>query len=148
MSIIASFEPRLCSHTSHSPGPAERERVVRPFKIAGLLGAFNVFALIRGGGTTGQSGALSLGIAKALAAHVPDVEPLLRKGKPMCSPCHCATDLLTMYFLNKAKLLRRDPRMVERKKTGLAKARKAVRFHCCLRVCVFFLLTAKILCSV
>ncbi|GBE81021.1 hypothetical protein SCP_0307440 [Sparassis crispa] len=82
---------------------ADRERVVRPFKIAGLVGAFNVFALVRGGGTTGQSGAISLAIAKALVAHVPDVELILRR----------------------AKLLRRDPRMVERKKTGLAKARKA-----------------------
>ncbi|OBZ67169.1 37S ribosomal protein S9, mitochondrial [Grifola frondosa] len=82
---------------------SDRERVIRPFKIAGLLGAYNVFALARGGGTTGQSGAVSLGIAKALAAHVPDVEVLLRR----------------------AKLLRRDPRMVERKKTGRAKARKA-----------------------
>ncbi|PCH43608.1 ribosomal protein S5 domain 2-like protein [Wolfiporia cocos MD-104 SS10] len=81
----------------------DRERIIRPFRIAGLIGAYNVFALVRGGGTTGQSGAVSLGVAKALAAHAPDVEPLLKK----------------------AKLLRRDPRMVERKKTGRAKARKA-----------------------
>ncbi|KAI9060255.1 ribosomal protein S5 domain 2-like protein [Trametes sanguinea] len=85
------------------PHLIDRERVVRPFRIAGLLGAYNVFALVRGGGNTGQSGAIALGIAKALAAHVPDVEPLLRK----------------------AKLLKRDPRSVERKKTGRAKARKA-----------------------
>ncbi|KZT72125.1 ribosomal protein S5 domain 2-like protein [Daedalea quercina L-15889] len=79
----------------------DRERVTLPFKIAGLVGAYNVFALVRGGGSTGQSGALSLGIAKALAAHEPDVAPILQK----------------------AKLLRRDPRMVERKKTGRKKAR-------------------------
>ncbi|KAI0775655.1 ribosomal protein S5 domain 2-like protein [Trametes elegans] len=85
------------------PHLTDRERIVRPFRIAGLLGAYNVFALVRGGGSTGQSGALALGIAKALAAHAPDVEPLLRK----------------------AKMLKRDPRMVERKKTGRAKARKA-----------------------
>ncbi|KZT10962.1 ribosomal protein S5 domain 2-like protein [Laetiporus sulphureus 93-53] len=85
------------------PNPADRERIVRPFRLTGLVGAYNVFALVRGGGTTGQSGAVSLGIAKALVAHAPDVESLLKK----------------------AKLLRRDPRMVERKKTGLAKARKA-----------------------
>ncbi|EMD37344.1 hypothetical protein CERSUDRAFT_94357 [Gelatoporia subvermispora B] len=82
---------------------ADRETVVRPFKVAGLLGAFNVFAIVRGGGTTGQSGAISLGIARAIVAHVPEVEQVLRK----------------------AKLLRRDPRMVERKKTGMAKAREA-----------------------
>ncbi|KAK2464238.1 hypothetical protein APHAL10511_003695 [Amanita phalloides] len=84
------------------PLPADRERITRPFKVAGLLGAYNVFAIVRGGGTTGQSGAIAHGIAKGLAAHQPDIESLLKK----------------------VKLLRRDPRMVERKKTGLAKARK------------------------
>jgi small subunit ribosomal protein S9 len=59
--------------------PADREKIVRPFKLAGLLGAYNVFALVRGGGTTGQAGALAQGIAKGLAAHVPDVEPVLRR---------------------------------------------------------------------
>ena len=63
-----------------SPHVSDRERVVRPFRIAGLIGAYNVFAIVRGGGSTGQSGALTLAIAKALAAHAPDVEPLLRKG--------------------------------------------------------------------
>ncbi|KAF9469929.1 SSU ribosomal protein S9P [Collybia nuda] len=84
------------------PVPADRERIIRPLKIAGVLGAYNVFSIVRGGGTTGQSGALSHGIAKALVAHEPELENVLRK----------------------AKLMRRDPRMVERKKTGLAKARK------------------------
>lgn len=63
-----------------SPNVADRERIVRPFRIAGLIGAFNVFALVRGGGSTGQSGALTLGIAKGIAAHAPEVEPFLRKG--------------------------------------------------------------------
>ena len=63
-----------------SPVVVDRERVIRPFKVAGLLGAYNVFAIARGGGTTGQSGAVSLAIAKGLAAHVPDVEAMLRKG--------------------------------------------------------------------
>lgn len=84
------------------PIPADRERITRPFKVAGVLGAYNVFALVRGGGTSGQSGALAHGIAKALVAHEPKLDLVLRR----------------------AKLLRRDPRMVERKKTGLAKARK------------------------
>ncbi|KAI9456517.1 ribosomal protein S9/S16-domain-containing protein [Lactarius psammicola] len=82
--------------------PTDRERVVRPLKLAGALGAFNVFAIVRGGGTTGQAGALAHGIAQGIVAHVPEVDPILRK----------------------AKLMKRDPRMVERKKTGLAKARK------------------------
>ncbi|KAJ7091202.1 ribosomal protein S9/S16-domain-containing protein [Mycena epipterygia] len=84
------------------PIPADRERAVRPLKVTGLLGAFNVFSLVRGGGTTGQSGALAHGIAKGLLVHNTDLANLMRR----------------------TKLLRRDPRMVERKKTGRAKARK------------------------
>ncbi|KXN91034.1 37S ribosomal protein S9, mitochondrial [Leucoagaricus sp. SymC.cos] len=84
------------------PIPADRARVTRPLKVAGALGAYNIFALVRGGGTTGQSDALSQGIAKGLVAHNPALETPFRR----------------------SKLSRRDPRMVERKKTGLAKARK------------------------
>ncbi|KAF7979864.1 hypothetical protein HWV62_40629 [Athelia sp. TMB] len=82
--------------------PADREKVIRPLKLAGVLGGYNVFTLVRGGGTTGQSGAIAHGISKGLAAHEPKIADILKR----------------------AKLLRRDPRMVERKKTGLAKARK------------------------
>jgi small subunit ribosomal protein S9 len=62
------------------PIPADRERIIRPLKIAGVLGAYNVFSIVRGGGTTGQSGALSHGIAKGLAAHEPELETVLRRG--------------------------------------------------------------------
>lgn len=65
----------------YSPHVSDRERIIRPFRVAGLIGAYNVFALVRGGGSTGQSGAVALGVAKALAAHAPEVEPLLRKGQ-------------------------------------------------------------------
>ncbi|KAI0697237.1 ribosomal protein S5 domain 2-like protein [Cytidiella melzeri] len=85
------------------PIAKDRETVIRPLQLAGLLGAFNVFALVRGGGTTGQSGAVAVGLARGLAAHVPAIADILKK----------------------AKLLRRDPRMVERKKTNLRKARAA-----------------------
>ncbi|THV02427.1 SSU ribosomal protein S9P [Dendrothele bispora CBS 962.96] len=84
------------------PQPADRERIVYPLKVAGVLGKYNIFTIARGGGTTGQSGAIAHGIAKGIFAHESDVGDVLRR----------------------AKLLRRDPRMVERKKTGLAKARK------------------------
>lgn len=63
------------------PLPGDREKIVRPFKLSGLLGAYNVFALVRGGGTTGQAGALAQGIAKGLAAHDPSVELVLRRCK-------------------------------------------------------------------
>ncbi|KAF8160793.1 ribosomal protein S9/S16-domain-containing protein [Crassisporium funariophilum] len=85
------------------PLPADREKITRPLKVAGVLGKYNVFAIVRGGGTSGQSGALAHGIAKGVVAHEPELETMFRR----------------------AKLTWRDPRMVERKKTGLAKARKA-----------------------
>jgi small subunit ribosomal protein S9 len=72
---------------------ADRERVVRPLKLAGVLGAFNVFAIVRGGGTTGQAGALAHGIAQGIVAHVPEIDTILRKGEtlpssPPYSPSH------------------------------------------------------------
>jgi small subunit ribosomal protein S9 len=66
---------------TYFPNTVDRLRVVRPFKVSGLFGAFNVFALVRGGGTTGQAGAIAHGIAKNIAAHVPEVEIVLRRGK-------------------------------------------------------------------
>ncbi|KAH9485123.1 37S ribosomal protein S9, mitochondrial [Psilocybe cubensis] len=83
--------------------PADRERITRPFKVAGVLGKYNVFAIVRGGGISGQAGALAHGIAKAIVAHEPDREVMFRR----------------------AKLTYRDPRMVERKKTGRRGARSA-----------------------
>jgi small subunit ribosomal protein S9 len=66
------------------PISADRERVVRPLKVAGLLGAYNIFALVRGGGTSGQSGAVTQGVAKGLAAQElalgrPEVALMMKK---------------------------------------------------------------------
>ncbi|GJJ06329.1 hypothetical protein Clacol_000520 [Clathrus columnatus] len=94
------------------PNIIDRQRVVRPFKLSGTFGEFNVFALVRGGGTTGQAEAIAHGIAKNLVAHHPELELILKRG----GSCFCL-------FVG-SKVLKRDPRMVERKKTGLAKARK------------------------
>ena len=66
--------------------PRDRERVLRPFTLTGLLGAYHVFAIVRGGGTSGQSGAVSHGIAKGLLAHEPDVELILRRGQFLSPP--------------------------------------------------------------
>ncbi|KAL7422439.1 37S ribosomal protein S9, mitochondrial [Cryptotrichosporon argae] len=87
---------------AHFSRVADREAVLRPFTLTGLVGAYNVFALVRGGGTTGQAGAVALGVARALAQIRGDVKDVLE---------------------NDGALMR-DTRMVERKKTGLAKARK------------------------
>lgn len=88
----------------HFTRPVDRETVLRPLRVTGLVGAFNVFALARGGGSTGQAGAIALGIGRALALLRDDAVPALR------------SDLALM----------RDNRMTERKKTGRKKARAGV----------------------
>jgi small subunit ribosomal protein S9 len=60
--------------------PQDRERITRPLKVAGVLGKYNIFAIVRGGGTSGQSGALAHGIAKGIVAHEPELEVLFRRG--------------------------------------------------------------------
>lgn len=76
-----------------------------PFKVTDTVEHFDVIALCNGGGKTGQAGALRHGIARALLA---------------------AGDYRDE--LKKAGYLTRDPRMVERKKYGLKKARKKPQF--------------------
>jgi small subunit ribosomal protein S9 len=89
--------------------PAEllRQEVMRPFGIAGAEGKFDVIALVNGGGLTGQAGALRHGISRAL--------------------CDADSDAYRAP-LKAAGFLTRDPRMKERKKYGLKKARKASQF--------------------
>jgi small subunit ribosomal protein S9 len=77
-----------------------------PFKATETEGKFDVIAKLEGGGLSGQAGALRHGIARAL----------LEAGDEYRGE------------LKKAGLLRRDPRMVERKKYGLKKARKRPQF--------------------
>ena len=74
--------------------------------ITGTEGKFDVVARVHGGGTTGQAGALRHGISRALIQADPELRPTLKK----------------------AGFLTRDPRMKERKKYGLKKARKASQF--------------------
>jgi len=88
------------------PEPSHRLRIVEPLKLAELEGRYDVSATLEGGGTTGQSDALRLGIARALVEIDPDLRPALKK----------------------AGLLRRDDRKVERKKYGLRKTRRAPQF--------------------
>ncbi|KAI9637587.1 ribosomal protein S9/S16-domain-containing protein [Dioszegia hungarica] len=86
----------------HFPKITDRETVLRPLRLSGLIGAFNVFALARGGGTSGQAGAVGLALARALVVMRSETEEVLQRDGA----------------------LMRDTRMVERKKTGSAKARK------------------------
>ncbi len=84
----------------------DQETALAPLNTLGMLGSFDVFANVSGGGSTGQAGAVSLGVARALSKHMPDNEHDLR---------------------NKG-LLTRDARMKERKKPGQPGARKSFQF--------------------
>lgn len=83
------------------------EVIVRqPLEAAGVGSRFNVKASVKGGGVSGQAGAILQGIARALLQADPNLRPVLKK----------------------AGYLTRDPRMKERKKYGLKKARRAPQF--------------------
>ncbi|OGF50938.1 MAG: 30S ribosomal protein S9 [Candidatus Firestonebacteria bacterium RIFOXYA2_FULL_40_8] len=88
------------------PRPVHQIFVKKPLELLGLTAKMDVFALLKGGGITGQAEALKLGIARALIQHNPDYRSLLAQNG----------------------LLTRDPRMVERKKYGRAGARKRFQF--------------------
>ncbi len=92
---------------SYFPNKLHQQVVNEPFVTTGLQGRFDVIARIHGGGITGQAGALRLGVARALN----DVDA--EANRPA---------------LKKAGLLTRDARVIERKKAGLKKARKAPQF--------------------
>jgi small subunit ribosomal protein S9 len=77
-----------------------------PFRVTGTEGRFNAMIRVEGGGYHGQAGAIRHGIARALLASDPDSRVPLRQ----------------------AGLLTRDPRMKERKKYGLKRARKAPQY--------------------
>ncbi len=80
--------------------------VQQPLEITETLGKYDLYAKVHGGGTTGQAGALRMGIARALLKIDAGLRPALKR----------------------AGFLTRDPRMKERRKYGLKKARKAPQF--------------------
>jgi len=88
------------------PSMATRLRVLEPLRLVGAETRYDVHAIAEGGGASGQTDALRLGIARALI----DIEPELRSQ------------------LKRAGFLTRDPRAVERKKYGLRKARRAPQY--------------------
>ena len=75
----------------------------QPFLIADRVSAFDVMCTVKGGGQTGQAGAVRHGISRALENMEPDLRPVLKK----------------------AGMLTRDARVVERKKIGKHKARRS-----------------------
>ena len=85
---------------------ATRIYTLQPLKIAGVEGKYDVVATAKGGGMTGQAGAVRHGIARAL----------------------CEADASLRAPLKAAGCLTRDPRMKERKKPGLRGARRRFQF--------------------
>jgi small subunit ribosomal protein S9 len=88
------------------PTMSNRIRVMEPFQITNMVGRYDLEASLHGGGTTGQTDALRLGIARALIELDPELRPTLKQ----------------------AGMLSRDDRVVERKKYGLRKARRAPQY--------------------
>ena len=78
----------------------------QPFQVAGVEGEFDVYATVKGGGLSGQAGAVKHGISKALQLYTPELRGALKA----------------------AGFLTRDSRVVERKKFGKRKARRSFQF--------------------
>jgi small subunit ribosomal protein S9 len=83
-----------------------QKELVRPLELTGNAASFNVLVKVRGGGVAGQVGAVRHGIARALLDLNAELRPTLKK----------------------AGLLTRDPRVKERKKPGLKRARKRPQY--------------------
>ncbi len=93
---LATYFPRL----------ALQEAATEPLRAVSTEGRYGVMVKVLGGGVSGQAGAVSHGLARALIQSSPDLKPTLRK----------------------AGLVTRDPRVKERKKAGLKRARKAPQY--------------------
>ena len=90
----------------HFGNAIDLTEVTMPFKVTNTEGRYNAMIKVEGGGTQGQAGAIRHGIARALLESDPDSRAPLRQ----------------------AGFLTRDPRMKERKKYGLKRARKAPQY--------------------
>ena len=88
------------------PSLVMQNAALKPFEVTNTVGQYDVRVLVNGGGTSGQSEAVSLGITRALVKFDAELKPALK-----------AVGLTT-----------RDPRIVERKKPGQKKARKRFQF--------------------
>lgn len=94
------------SFEEYFPVETLRTKILQPFAVTKNEGKFDLFVNVKGGGKSGQTGAVLLGISRALVKVNEEFHHALRD----------------------AGLLTRDPRMVERKKYGQKKARKRFQF--------------------
>ena len=86
--------------------PVLRMMIQQPLVASNREGQYDVVCTVSGGGLSGQAGAVRHGLSKALLRYEPDLRPVLKRGG----------------------FLTRDPRVVERKKYGRAKARRSFQF--------------------
>ena len=91
----------------HFGNAVNQAEILMPFRVTGTEGRYNAMIKVEGGGYTGQAGAIRHGIARALLE---------------------VDDAANRVPLRQAGLLTRDPRMKERKKYGLKRARKAPQY--------------------
>ena len=91
---------------SYFARPVLRMILRQPLAVAKRTGQYDLTVSVAGGGLSGQAGAVRHGLAKALVNYEPDLRPVLKK----------------------EGFLTRDPRVVERKKYGKAKARRSFQF--------------------
>ena len=87
-------------------GLGHRQVILQPFLVTDNVGKYNAVVKVTGGGISGQSGAISHGIAQALVRADESLKPILRQNG----------------------LITRDSRVKERKKVGLKRARKAPQY--------------------
>jgi small subunit ribosomal protein S9 len=94
------------SFEDYFPRPTARMMIMQPLELTSTVGRFDVLVNVHGGGASGQAGAVKHGISRALL----DIDPAFRP------------------ILKKAGFLTRDSREVERKKYGLAGARRRFQY--------------------
>lgn len=99
--------------------PVDVQNALSPFDLTEMQGKFDLFVTVKGGGCTGQAGAIRHGLARALVAY--DEEGTTGEG---------GTGAMGLRKLMRAEsnMLTRDARKVERKKVGKRKARRSVQF--------------------
>ena len=95
------------------PRYGDYQTLIGPLEDSGLMGKVDVTVLVQGGGITGQSGAVSMGIARAISHRDEDVPQAEQRLRPL---------------MRRGGFLTRDPREKERKKPGLKRARKAPQY--------------------
>ena len=104
--VIRNNKGEYVDYTQYFARPVLRMLIAQPFLVSDRYQQFDVICTVVGGGLSGQAGAVRLGVSRALTHYEPALRPILKK----------------------AGFLTRDPRVVERKKYGKAKARRSFQF--------------------